>query len=215
MQEEASRTSVSAQRKGGTDPSAVFEEDRERGNAALRQLYGDKVSGEIEHFAEHASLVDLMLLYDVLKTWGLFAGPEDESVLAGAMAELFRDKPTARAPGQDAESAAEPIANSEDDTHVPRIIRQAQTRSEKRAAVFVLERCESAFKDWLHNANSAAEIALLTNVFGRAESEGDFVGLFLDHINLDRDKILGPQLPAELQADNLIGDLTKGRSAHA
>jgi hypothetical protein len=94
---------------------------------------------------------------------------------------------------------------AETDDDAPRIVRQAQSRSDKRAAQWTVERCQSAFRDWLHNAHSAAEIALITNVFGLGESDGDLIGNFLDHINLDRDKILGQDVPEQ----------TKGRSAHA
>jgi hypothetical protein len=90
MKDEANRTSVSAQRKGGTDPSADFERDREHGKDALREMYGAKVNGDIEEFTRVASLVDLMLLHEVLLTWRGFAlRGEEKTVLAGAMAELF------------------------------------------------------------------------------------------------------------------------------
>jgi len=129
-----------------------------------------------------------MLLYDVLKMWGIFARPRDEeTVLAGAMAELFNNPqpPTGERP--------------EEPEDTPRIVPEAQTRSEKRSAKWVIERCETAFRDWLQSAPSAAEIALITNVFSVSESGGDLAGHLLNHLSIDEDQALGPMLPTETQ----------------
>jgi hypothetical protein len=203
MHDEAKRTSVSAQ--GSASFLDPFEEDRESGNSALRNIHRAKLNSDIEDFTRVASLVDLMLLREVLGTWRSYVlAGEEKTVLAGAMAELFRrTEPEPPDPGTSAGTADAGTAETDD---APRIVRQAQSRSEKRAAQWtVVERCQSAFRDWLHNAHSAAEIALITNVFGLGESDGDLIGNFLDHINLDRDKILGQDVPEQ----------TKGRSAHA
>lgn len=72
-----------------TDVPAMFEKSREDGVKALRALYAENVRGEVNFFVEHASLVDLMLLYEVFQTWGGFNSAGEESTLAGAMYELF------------------------------------------------------------------------------------------------------------------------------
>jgi hypothetical protein len=76
-----------------TKPSDVcdrFEKERQRGVKALRELFGRRLKSSADEFCEDASLADLMLLESILEAWdGFHSSRSEESVLAGAIAELF------------------------------------------------------------------------------------------------------------------------------
>lgn len=82
-------TAVAEQESRGV-PLPDFEKSQQTANCALREWYIGRVGQDMEIFVERGSLADLMLLHDVLGTWAMFATPDGgQSVLAGAMAELF------------------------------------------------------------------------------------------------------------------------------
>lgn len=178
------------QKRGqGTGPNQdAFELDRLRGNAGLRQLYRERVKSDLDGFLADASLVDLMLLRDLLQTWWGFSESKDseETILAGAMFELF-DELKAGGP----EAATETTPDREFKTPYFNL-KEAEGRSDRAAITWAIRRCRNAFNDWVRKG-TPGEIAMLSNVLALADSGGDLAGNFLDALGLDADQLLGKE----------------------